>query len=168
MSTTGDMSVVLRPMTVAEFAHFLRSSVAAYAAALVEAGEASPDAAERHVQLATTRLLPHGQATPGMLFLVAEAPGVREPVGQLWLQVSRPELPCSAWVYDVVVSEPHRGRGYGRAIMLAAERELARRGIGELGLNVFAGNATANALYDSLAYRTTSRHMVKTFPVGQA
>jgi len=61
----------------------------------------------------------------------------------------------------VEVSAGHRGKGYGRAIMLAAEDELRQRGAERLGLNVFGTNRTAIALCDSLGFAVTSQQMSK-------
>ena len=60
------------------------------------------------------------------------------------------------------VAEDHRGRGLGRRLMLAAERECLAAGVADLGLNVFAGNTPALRLYGALGYRTTVHHLAKT------
>ncbi|MCQ4082735.1 GNAT family N-acetyltransferase [Streptomyces sp. RB6PN25] len=83
-------------------------------------------------------------------------------VGRLWLRLRDPaDAQVPARVYDVEVDEQHRGRGHGRTLMLAAERECLAAGVRSLGLNVSAGNAPALRLYTSLGYRTTTRFMAK-------
>ena len=56
------------------------------------------------------------------------------------------------WVYYVAV-DPHRqGKGYGRAIMNAAEDWLRATGIEKLQLLVRPGNTQVKAFYESLGY----------------
>ncbi len=104
--------------------------------------------------------LPDGHRSAGAALRVLVHEGAE--VGWLWVRV-QPEagrrLP--AWVYLVETAEEHRGRGHGRTLMLAAERECLAVGSRELGLNVFADNVPAQRLYASLGYRPTSYEMVK-------
>ena len=64
-------------------------------------------------------------------------------------------------MYEIELDEHARGRGIGRATMLAAEALVASRGVRELGLNVFGPNERAIGLYRSLGYATTSMNMAK-------
>ena len=57
------------------------------------------------------------------------------------------------WVYYVAVDPDRRSKGYGRAIMDAAEDWLRAAGIAKLQLLVRRENAKANAFYQSLGYR---------------
>ena len=66
------------------------------------------------------------------------------------------------FVYDIRIDEGQRGRGYGRAAMIAAEAEAARRGIDRMALNVFGGNKRARSLYHSLGYTERAVTMDKT------
>jgi ribosomal protein S18 acetylase RimI-like enzyme len=56
------------------------------------------------------------------------------------------------WVYYVTVDPEHRFKGYGRAIMAAAEAWLRARGIEKLQLMVRGDNAKVHAFYQSLGY----------------
>lgn len=56
------------------------------------------------------------------------------------------------WVYYVTVDPDHRLKGYGRAIMTAAEEWLRARGIAKLQLMVRGDNAKVHAFYESLGY----------------
>lgn len=65
-----------------------------------------------------------------------------------------------AGLWDVGVLKPWRGRGIGRALLLAAMRELRARGMDEVELNVDETNVTgALHVYERLGFRVTaSKH----------
>lgn len=82
-------------------------------------------------------------------------------VGSLWL-ASRVERTAGEWyVYDIVIDEGFRGRGFGRATMRAAEDYVKGQGGTRLALNVFGPNTVARALYESLGYKTMAIEMRK-------
>jgi ribosomal protein S18 acetylase RimI-like enzyme len=56
------------------------------------------------------------------------------------------------WVYYVATDPDRRARGYGRAIMNAAEDWLRAAGIAKLQLLVRRENARAGAFYQSIGY----------------
>jgi ribosomal protein S18 acetylase RimI-like enzyme len=145
-------------MTEAEVAEYLRGTVKTYVEERVKAGEDPATAAKvADRQLATA--FPMGTAASGHLFLHIRTGS--EDVGSLWLG---PQLdgPRSTWyVFDIVVHETFRRRGFGRAAMLLAEQEVRKHGASELGLNVFGHNPNARTLYESLGYITTATQMRK-------
>jgi GNAT superfamily N-acetyltransferase len=103
-------------------------------------------------------LLPDGPDTAGTALRVLVHEGAD--VGTLWLATARARG-SGAWVFDVEVAPSHRGRGHGRTLMLAAERECLAAGVRTLGLNVFTDNAAALRLYESLGHRPTAHHLYK-------
>jgi ribosomal protein S18 acetylase RimI-like enzyme len=56
------------------------------------------------------------------------------------------------WVYYVATDPDRRAKGYGRAIMNAAEDWLRAAGIAKLQLMVRRDNAKAGAFYQSIGY----------------
>jgi len=141
-----------RPMRPDEYGPWLATEAGNYTAELVASGLA-PEQAAAKAEADHATALPHGPATPDTLLCLLEADGA--PVGSVWVntrQGSTPDGSPLAWVFDIVVDEARRGRGHGRALMLLAERECLARDVHHLGLNVFAGNRTARALYTSLGY----------------
>jgi ribosomal protein S18 acetylase RimI-like enzyme len=66
-----------------------------------------------------------------------------------------------AYVFDIAIEEAERGKGLGRATMLAAEEYVRRQGQAEIGLNVFGFNEPARALYESLGYHVVAVQMRK-------
>ena len=83
-------------------------------------------------------------------------------MGWIWLRLpSTVHGRDAAWVCQVVVDTAERGKGYGRAIMRAAEEELASRGVARMGLNVFTDNTVALGLYESLGFEVRAQQMIK-------
>ncbi len=56
------------------------------------------------------------------------------------------------WVYYVAVAGDCQGVGYGSAMMRAAERWMAARGVPKLQLMVRADNAGAIGFYETIGY----------------
>jgi ribosomal protein S18 acetylase RimI-like enzyme len=89
-----------------------------------------------------------------------------ERVGHVWVGLEpRPGFP-GAWIYAIGVTAGQRGKGYGRALLLAAEKEAARRGATTIGLNVFGPNTIARNLYESAGYEVASLQMHKALTVS--
>ncbi|MFE7776081.1 GNAT family N-acetyltransferase [Streptomyces sp. NPDC057445] len=149
-----------RPMTEHEFQGWFAAAIESYTREWVERGVPLEQARAKS-EADHYGLLPDGPATHGVWMNVLVAAGAV--VGHLWV-AEREVLPGErgAYVYDIEVAEEHRGRGYGRALMLLAER-VAREEAGAalLGLHVFAGNTPALGLYESLGYRTTQVNLFK-------
>jgi ribosomal protein S18 acetylase RimI-like enzyme len=148
-----------RPMTEAEFDRWRSHAVRQFARDLSSGGSPEDEALARS-EAVHARLLPDGRATSGVHIHALFADGTA--VGHVWVseQEVRPGEP-GAYVFDVEVAEPYRGRGHGRALMLLAERIAADAGQPLIGLHVFEDNDRARALYESLGYRTTHRNFVK-------
>ncbi|MBT2459636.1 GNAT family N-acetyltransferase [Streptomyces sp. ISL-86] len=135
-----------RPMTGAEYEVWHLKALEDYAADWTSRGM-SAEAAHAKSVADHEAQLPHGLATPGATFAVLEAAGV--PVGHVWL-APRGE---GSYIFDIEVDPGHRGQGYGRDLMLLAERTALAEDHRILALQVFAGNTPALRLYESLGYR---------------
>ena len=147
--------IALRPLRDDECADWHAAHRAEYRRGLVEhAGLASADA-DAKVARDVGAVLPDGLATPGTWIWVVEADGRR--VGSVFLGVRD----GGAWLYDITIDEPERGRGYGRAAMTALEGEVRALGFESVALNVWGGNAVARNLYRSLGWAEESVHMRK-------
>jgi GNAT superfamily N-acetyltransferase len=152
---TGELT--MRPMTQAEYEPFMAHEEEGFARELAAAGMDLEQARERsHTMMG--ELLPEGRESAGMEFHVGEVSG--EPVGDLWLATGD----TMAFVYNIVVRPEQRRRGYGAGIMRAAALRCRDLGNPVLGLNVFAHNPSARALYDKLGYRVTHDYYVLDVP----
>ncbi|WP_406530776.1 GNAT family N-acetyltransferase, partial [Streptomyces sp. I8-5] len=151
--------VTARPMTEEEFAHWERDAITEYAQTWIERGVPA-DQAMRKAETSHAQNLPNGLATEGAHLHVLMHEG--EAVGLVW--VARYEMHPGmlvGYVFDVEVRAEFRGRGFGRALMLQAERIALDAGDDRLGLHVLASNTPALRLYESLGYRTTRYSLAK-------
>jgi len=153
------MQLRLRSMSDEEFAQFRSRAIDDYARAQVDAGEWDSADAHEQAESRTSELLPDGLQTPGMRLLVAETPEATL-VGYVWISLGEPQR-RAAWIYDIEVVAGERGKGYGRALLAAAEELVRDEGIATMGLNVFGENSVARRLYETSGYETTSLHMRK-------
>ena len=120
----------------------------------------SPDQALRLSQESYDSGLPQGLDTPdNYIYTILNAS--EQPVGATWFAVKEHYGKKSAFVYDIEINLANRGKGLGRATMLALEDEVRKLGIDKIGLHVFAFNKTAHALYASLGYQTTDLTLEK-------
>jgi GNAT superfamily N-acetyltransferase len=148
-------------MTPAEFDAYIASAVPAYADDLLRNTAIPWAEADRLARRTLEDVLPHGRETSDHRFLVATDEATGDRVGILWLAVQRRAGAPVLWIYDIVVDEPLRGHGYGRALMTQVEELAVADGILRIELNVFGDNPRARALYASLGYTEMSRQMYK-------
>lgn len=146
-------------MSDAEYAEFRPRAVETYAQAQLDAGEWSTTNARERAETSTSELLPDGAATEGMRLLVAETQDGTT-VGHVWIALAGAQRP-TAWIYDIEVLGSERGKGYGGALLAAAEELVRDEGGDAIGLNVFGANRVARRLYETSGYEVTSLQMRK-------
>ncbi|MFE0187505.1 GNAT family N-acetyltransferase [Streptomyces sp. NPDC058989] len=146
-----------RPLSEAEYPAWRDAALAEYVRTQLGQGMSRARAEESSLA-AHGALLPDGAATADQALRILVHDGTE--VGSVWLALRMPEQP-GGYVVDVQVAPGHRGHGHGRTLMLVAERESLAAGRTCLGLNVYAGNAPARGLYDSLGYRPTAHLLWK-------
>jgi ribosomal protein S18 acetylase RimI-like enzyme len=155
------VTLILVPLTEEEFAARRETLAAGYADSLHRSRGLTPEQARERAAQQVAQLLPEGLHTEGTLLFNAIVDGRQ--VGWIWIALpdGTPERPDAAWIYDIEIEPEHRGKGYGRALMEAAERELVARGVDKLALNVFGFNTPAIRLYESLGFEVTAQQMAK-------
>lgn len=157
------VQVRLDPMTEAEFQAYFEHILVRYAASNVTSGNWTAQEAAAKSAENLARLLPDGLATKDTHLLLARDAASGDRVGIFWLNLRPHGTETAAFIHDIEVDAGLRGRGYGRAVMLAGA-DLARElGSVRIGLHVFAYNETAIALYTSLGFATTD--LVMTLPL---
>ncbi len=155
------MSAHLEPLTPDEYVVFREWAIHDYATENVRAGDWSDAEATRRSQEDIDQLLPEGERTKGHhLYSIVAEPGNRR-VGVVWFSTEGSGSPGVGFVYNLVVYENYRRKGYAYQAMRDMENIALKEGITRVGLHVFEHNGPAIALYRKLGYVTTSINMAK-------
>jgi GNAT superfamily N-acetyltransferase len=154
--TEPTLKIELVPKTDAEIAAWVPVAMELYESARRDAGDDAEQAAVAR-RASEDRFFPDGRLADGQLVHTIVVDGVD--AGWLWLGPWQdgPQW----WVWDVRVHDRFRRRGVASAALRAGARVAREHGATSLGLNVFAVNEAAVALYTALGYRPTALHMSK-------
>jgi len=149
----------LVPMTEIEFEAYLEKAIPEYAADKARAGDWSEEEALERSRKSYQELLPEGLKTENNYLFRIQLEKSREKIGMIWMKHEAPR--SHGFIYDIVLDETQRGKGYGKQAMLALEDFGKGLGLETIGLHVFAYNTAALKLYGGLGYEVTSQNMTK-------
>ena len=156
------MAACLRPLRDDELGPYVEHGKAEYARDMVENAGLSPEQAQKKSDHDWAMLLPHGRVPQGHYLFAIEDDDSGQRVGDLWFAERTNDFDSTvAFVYSIEISEPFRGRGFGKQAMLLLEDEVRGLGLSHVALNVFGGNEVARSLYRSLGYAETAVWMRK-------
>jgi GNAT superfamily N-acetyltransferase len=141
-----------------ELAQWLPDMWEHYVSERIKAGE-DAQTARTGSEAQKQQLFPDGAPAEGQFVMNVCAD--EDVVGTLWMGQPFSGAGDTWFVFDVEIAKEHRGRGYGRAAMEAAEEWTRARGGTRVALNVFGPNLTARSLYDSLGYEVLATSMFK-------
>lgn len=147
----------LEPLQQAEFERFLERAIREYAEDHVRNGNWSADGAYEKSRKEFERHLPEGIHSPDQ-YLYSIVDDDDNKIGVLWVQIKDHK----AFIFDFVIDELFRGKGYGKQALAALDEKLRAMSVESIGLHVFGDNTTAQGLYKKMGYRITGIHMKKT------
>lgn len=153
--------IKLAPMTESEFEVYLEENVRRYAEVNVEAGYWNPSEALEKSRQVHAQLLPDGVATKNQHLFSVFDEDTGEKVGLIWIEVKANAPTPSAFIYDFLINEGLRGRGYGKQTLQAAEAWLKSMNIKTVSLHVFGNNKIARTLYEKAGFDVSSLNMKK-------
>jgi ribosomal protein S18 acetylase RimI-like enzyme len=155
------MAVRLRPLHDDELRSFLDGLHDEYVEELVEDASMSREDAEAKASSDHAALFPDRKPQPDHHMYVVERE-TGEPVGHLfWAKRQAPGSTSRAFLYQIYIGEPFRGRGYGRQAMALLEEEVRSEGLPGIDLNVWGGNDLARSLYRRLGFEERAIFMSK-------
>ena len=154
------MDLRLRPLHDDELAEFIEASRGEYVVGLVEHARMPTDFAHRKAERDLASVTGVAAIPEGHSLYWLEDRGER--IGRLWFEERpSPRVGRLAWLNEVEIDEPFRGRGYGRRALDLLEEEVRARGLPEIALNVWGGNEVARGLYGSHGYFERAVEMAK-------
>jgi ribosomal protein S18 acetylase RimI-like enzyme len=159
LSSVATRKVELRPIGAFELPQVLSKTRPAYIAERAKADHISLEEASEFAERQFAQILPQGLQTPGHHFAWMIAGEPAERVGFVWYFADTQRR--EAFIYDLWVDEPHRRRGYASAALSAVADDVRRLGCERLGLNVFATNPAAAALYRKCGFAAVTQYMNK-------
>ena len=132
-----------------------------YAADKVRAGAWAQAEAEGRAARDVDGLLPEGPATQGHLLYSVREDSTDAEVGIVWFALRDSGVGRSVWIYDIIIHEDFRRRGYASRTLELVEERARDLGAKSVELHVFGHNRGARALYEKLGYNITSITMAK-------
>ncbi|HAF60721.1 MAG TPA: hypothetical protein DCK95_00150 [Anaerolineaceae bacterium] len=151
--------VTFIPINEDEFDGFLEESMTHFIEDLQTSENISLEEAEFQAKSQLSTVLPNGKDSRGHYFFhVVDEDGLV--VGYFWLAFKEEKEKKDAFIFDIVIHEDQRGKGYGKAAMLKGEEIAKENGADKLWLHVIAQNHVALQLYQKLGYQ-----IIKIYPM---
>lgn len=153
--------IILEPMTEEDFADYTSTAITEYAREKVEAGTWIQEEAMEKSAAAYEKLLPDGLSTKHQFLHAICDSETHQRLGYFWYHFDDGNNQKEAFIYDFLIFEEHRGKGFGRKTLQAMDDLAAKRGIQKISLHVFAHNKTALRLYEKTNFIATDIVMSK-------
>ena len=149
--------ITLVPMQQEHFELFLERGIREYAEDHVRNGNWPVEGALERSRKEFEHYLPDGlESRDQHLWSLLDEKG--NAVGVLWVQIKDQK----AFIFDFVIDEGFRGKGYGKQAIAAMDEQLKSMNVESVALHVFGDNIAAQELYKKAGFQITGIHMKKT------
>ena len=149
--------ITLETMQQEDFDRVLESEIRGYAAEHVRNGNWPEEGSLERSRKEFASLLPQGVHTQDQ-YLWSLVEGEKK-IGFLWVQVRDGK----AFIYDFLIDEKFRGKGYGKQSLAAMDDKLQEMNVESVALHVFGDNVSAQELYKKMGFEITGMHMKKKY-----
>ena len=139
-----------------------------YAADKVRAGAWSESEAQIRAAKDVDGLLPEGPATQGHFLYSVREDAADAEVGTVWFALRDSGVGRYVWIYDIIINESFRRRGYASRTLELVEARAKELGAQSVELHVFGHDHVARALDEKMGYNETSITMPKPVHAEQA
>ena len=148
-----------RKMTQEEFAKYFEFNLEQFAQERSKHSKRPIEEERATARDMITNLLKDGLNSKGHFLSKIVLRNAEQSVGHIWFHVDQAKK--SAFLYDIMIEEQFRGRGYGKASLVLLEAKLLEMKVNQVGLHVFAKNEVALNLYKKQGYHAASYNMQK-------
>lgn len=156
---SGEIKLV--ELAEAPFREYRERLAREYAEDKVRAGVWSQAEAEVRASRELEELLPEGPSTRDHFLYSVRDDDLPAEVGIVWFAVNNSGVGRSIWIYDIIIHEQFRRRGYARRALELVDDRARELGASKVELHVFGHNEGARALYEQMGYGVTSIIMAK-------
>lgn len=153
--------IKLVPMSEEEYREYIEFAIQDYAQQQVKAGICQFKDAIQLARKAFQILLSDGAASLNQYLCTIRDDSLGKPAGFLWYGLRDSKIGRFVVLYDIVVFEEYRRRGYGTQALEALEKKVKELGLNKIMLHVFGHNEAARMLYKKMGYIETDVTMVK-------
>ena len=155
--------ITLIPMEEIEFDTFFEDNIVRYAEENVRSGRWQQHEALEKSRASFEGFLPNGlQSKDQHIFNIFDDEQDLK-LGILWVEVKMDEPHRPAFIFDFVIDEPYRGKGFGKKSLTVLDEKLKQIGAESVALHVFGYNTTAFELYKKMGYEVTNINMRKEY-----
>lgn len=158
--------IKLIPIEQADYDVFLEHEIVEYANDHVRNGNWLADEALEKSRAEFQHYLPDGPKSKDQFVLTIFEDETKQKLGVLWVQVKMDDPHREAFIFDFIIDEPFRGKGFGKQALLALDEKLIELGAESVGLHVFGHNTNAFELYKKMGYEATNIQMRKVYKKG--
>lgn len=149
--------IKLEPIQQEDFERFLDQEIRGYAEEHVRNGNWSPEGALERSKKEFEHYLPDGIHSKDQ-YIYSMVDQEENHLGIVWVQVKAQK----AFIFDFVIEEAFRGKGYGKRALAAMDEKLKSMDVESVELHVFGDNIAAQELYKKAGFEITGIHMRKT------
>jgi GNAT superfamily N-acetyltransferase len=153
-------TIEFRKLSRDEFSRYRKIGLERYAQDIARNYNRPIDEVRVEAKKQVKQILYHDLSTKGHFLYSVLKRKTGEAVGLVWFKVD--EAKKSAFLYDILVHETYRGKGYSRKTLELLETKLRHMGITQLGLYVFGHNRVAIKLYKTQGFHTASLNCRRT------
>ncbi len=148
--------VKLEPIQQEDFERFLEREIGNYADDHVRNGNWSSEGALERSRKEFEHYLPEGiHSKDQYIWSIVDEDNHK--IGVLWVEAKDQ----GAFIYDFVIDEAFRGKGFGKQALAAMDEKLKAMNVESVALHVFGDNITAQELYKKMGFEITDMHMRK-------
>ena len=151
----------LIPMTDEVFEEFREISQTDYGSNFSKVENVALEVGIKNAREQFGKLVPDGLRTKDQFFFEAVDDNTQDKIGYLWLGVQERFGRKVVSINEISVKPPHRGKGFGKALMNCVENEAKKVGAQRIRLHVFHHNEIARKLYSSMGFKVSSLDMFK-------
>ncbi len=144
--------VRLDPMTKVDYHEYMVDNIRRFAREGAKSGRWEVEEALKESEKSIKEYLPRGMRTKSNYFFNIVDRSSDDKIGVLWLAIQDKTMTKSVFIFDIMIFEKSRDKGFGTATFKEIERWSNGKDAKALWLHAFWHNQKAIALYRRLGY----------------